>query len=393
MKIKNIVLPAMLIHLTVLCSASGNPDPVSTLTVLENTMEIAGIPGMAALVMKNGEIESEYYLGMADIESDRPVNAETLFMIASISKPVSSTALMILVQKGMVDLDARADLYLPFLIENPNFPDTDITIRHLLTHTSSLRDDWDVLDPLYTIDSGGGDSPVSLEELSREYFLEGGIWYSPNNFQRKKGPGEKYEYCNMNFSLVALIVEYVDGRSFDIFCKDEIFKPLGMQQSSWFLKDVDSSSVAIPYEVSRSGAEEIGHYGYPSYPDGQLRTSVREYSRFVSQFLNPGNGPLNTDTVHTFLSIQFPETAPYQAIAWNYDEFESFFVRRYLGYKPSHTGGDPGVATAVIMDPDEKAAVILFINGYKTSTRAIKAVYIDTLKALCREAGISPRQN
>jgi len=391
MAIRNLFL--LLCGALLLCSCSHSDPPADTQAVLEAGMDASGIVGLAAVVVRDGEVASRYYLGWADIEKERPVEGDTLFMIASISKPVTATAVMMLAERGQIDLDENADAYLPFALENPHHPGAKITPRMLLTHTSSLRDDWDTLDPLYTIESGGGDSPYGLETMVRNYFLPGGDWYDLEaNFDKRRGPGERWEYCNLGFGVLGLLVEAVDGRGFDQFCEEEIFAPLGMTGASWFLRDADVARLAIPYEVTEDGPLPIGHYGYPSYPDGQLRTTAEEYARFVSVFLLEGRFEggrlLKEETVREFLTVPYPDVADHQAIAWNYDEFESFLVRRYMGYKPAHTGWDPGVETVVVMDPENDAAAILFLNSTRTNSGADKTVYVDILGALFREAGM-----
>ena len=374
----------------VVAETAGSAD---TNVIVENqllwTMEKARIPGLAALTMKDGEVVGEYYLGYADLEEGRPVDADTRFMIASMSKPVTAAALMLLVQRGELDLDADINRYLPFEVRNPAYPAKPITARMLLAHTSSIRDDWDVLDPLYTLESGGGDSKVSLMELSTAYLVSGGRWYDPaTSYYSGLSPGESRRYCNIGYALLGLIIEEIDGRSYDVFSREEILDPLGMESASWLLKNTDAARTAMPYEVNRRGVRALGHYGYPDYPDGQLRTTIRDYARFLEVFLDPQNGLLDPPVRTEFLTIQFPDADPHQAVAWHYDEFESAFVRNIIGYLPAHTGGDPGVITYGVMDPDSGSAVLLFLNGSRTNFGSVKSVYVDTLDALCFEAGI-----
>lgn len=357
-----------------------------TLGILEEARANAKIPALAALTIRDGEVLNQYYLGKPDLDGNHITAQDTTFMCASISKPVTATAIMLLVQDGQIDLDNRADAYLPFPLSNPHFPGEAITVRMLLTHTSSLRDNWDVLDPLYTISDGGGDSLVGLEKLNREYFLPGGLWYGEKeNFQRRKGPGEIHEYCNMNFALLGQMVEEVAGQTFPDFCREMIFEPLGMDNTTWMLADADITRLAVPYNVSRSGTEALPHYGYPSYPDGQLRTTVGDYGRFMTIFF-PGGDLLSTSVREEFLRVQFPEVHMYQALAWNYDEFENGIIRRMIGIVPAHTGGDPGVATIAVMNPENRTAVVIFTNGFRTNNKGIIALYVKILSTLWREA-------
>ena len=354
---------------------------------LRTHMDKAGIPGLAALTMRNGDIVGEYYLGTADARKNLAVSPETQFMLASISKPVTAASVMLLAQHGQLNLDDRADSYLPFELVHPGYPEHDITVRMLLSHTSSLSDNWDVLDSLYTLDSGGGDSPVSLKELAREYLIPGGRWYEEDSNFAEDEPGTHHEYGNINYALLGLIAETISGMPFDVLSRDELLTPAGMSRSAWMLKDADPDNLAMPYEVNEDGeARSLGHYGFATYPDGQLRSTPRDYARFLALFWN--NTLFDQSTVDEFLRIQYPQVHKHQAIAWNFDEFESVLVRSFLGYKPAHTGGDPGVATIALMDPDEQSAVIVFINGYAPGFKSMKAFYLDILRTLCRQAGI-----
>ena len=116
---------------------------------------------MAITLVKDDEITYFKSFGYADIENKEEINEDTIFQIASISKTITGTAAMQLYEKGKLDLDQDINTYLPFKIINPYHPGVPITARMLLTHTSSILDNWDVIDPLYTIGLGGG-APSSL---------------------------------------------------------------------------------------------------------------------------------------------------------------------------------------------------------------------------------------
>jgi CubicO group peptidase (beta-lactamase class C family) len=196
----------------------------------------------------------------------------------------------------------------------------------------------------------------------------------------------------VNYALLGLIVERRSGQAFDDYCYETIFRPLGMDSTSWFLSGLDPRTIAIPYKVTKEGTEAIPHYGYPDYPDGQIRTTVEDLARFTSLYLNRGVAAgarvLEARTVEEILEVQYPDVNPNQAIAWNYDEFHHFLVRMFVGAKPAHTGGDPGVSTILVTDPETRSAVIVLMNGMAPGVHAQKAIYIDTLRRLCREAGI-----
>jgi CubicO group peptidase (beta-lactamase class C family) len=177
-------------------------------------MERAEIPGMAIGIISGGELIHVAGYGYADVEQGIPAEDSTIFMIASISKTVTATAMMVLESRGEIDLDDDINEYLPFRIVNPHVPDGTITFRTLLTHTSGIIDNWNVYDPLYTIDSGGGDSPVTLDRLMRGYFLPGGEYFDPDANFSTSPPGTQYEYSNIGYSLVGYLVQEISGTDF-----------------------------------------------------------------------------------------------------------------------------------------------------------------------------------
>jgi CubicO group peptidase (beta-lactamase class C family) len=133
---------------------------------------------------------------------------------------------MKLYDQGKLDLDDDINDYLPFRISHPNFPDEKITFRMLLAHTSSLRDNWEVYDSLYTLPEGG-DSPLELQSFVRDYFSEGGEFYSPSeNFATEK-PGQSFSYCNMGYSLLGALLEQISESPLVSTCRRRSSGPWG----------------------------------------------------------------------------------------------------------------------------------------------------------------------
>ncbi|HNO86064.1 MAG TPA: serine hydrolase domain-containing protein [Anaerolineales bacterium] len=323
----------------------------------------AKIPGAALLFMRDGQVESSKGYGLADVESGRGVDADTLFTVASVSKPVTATALMTLYEQGKFELDDDINDYLSFEVRNPTFADTPITFRMLLTHTSSIVDS-SAYERFYTLKKEPvlPDSPISLEEFVTSYFDPQGEWYDTEENFLKEAPGVAYYYSNMGYGLIGYLVEQISGMPFNEYCKQAIFEPLGMEHSAWFFKDVDVNQVAVPYGYDdlRREPKPFGFYGYPTYPDGALKTSVNEYARFLSVFINEGRTLeggqfLKPETVaemlrtQSLLGIEAPAAVGF---AWHYDG-ESYL----------HTGGDPGISTLVYFNPEADRAVIFFTNG------------------------------
>ena len=350
--------------------------------------------GMQAAYISHGELTWVGSYGIKTYQTNDRINVSTLFMTASISKPVTALALMKLYDEGMLGLDDDINNYLPFSVRNPNFPDQKITFRMLLSHVASFRDNWDALEIGYTIDHGG-DSPISLEDFLKSYLLEGGEYYDREKNFLTEAPGEHERYSNVGFALIGYLVERISGRLFNEYMREEVFIPLNMQNTYWFLSEAPHDNIATPHnmpykETDFKGTQILNHFGYPEYPAGQLRTTVTDYAQILKMMVNngavDGHQFLKRQTVDEFLRVQYPEADKWQAISWNYNEFENFIYNMVMPRRPSHTGLDPGMSTVVSFDPEEKTGVLIFSNSPTTTLRTEKIIYLDMVKRLFKEA-------
>jgi CubicO group peptidase (beta-lactamase class C family) len=357
-------------------------------------MKKAGLIGMQVAYVSGSDMIWQGSYGTKEFNGKEPVDDHTLFMIASCSKPITALGILKLKDLGKLSLDDPINQYLPFQVIHPGTPGDEITIRMLLSHVSYIRDNWEVLMPLYTLEQGG-DSPIPLGEFLRAYLVEGGKFYHPSeNFSIEPNTAE-FAYCNVGYALLGYLIEEVSGMSFRQFMEKEIFIPLGMTQSFWFLADIPHDNIARPHEMPHKRSDitvprMLPHFGYPDFPDGQLRTTASDYGRFLQLLLNRGraNGSqfIHPATVEDFLRIQYPETNKYQAIAWNYNEFDSFLYYLLMPRLPSHTGADPGVATAVSFDTASGTGAVIFTNSPPTRFGDQKIFYQEIMKRLLEEA-------
>lgn len=337
---------------------------------LPRIMKSQKMPGLSALVIRAGTIRWQRHLGFADLEQQQTVTADTLFMLASVSKTVTAVAMMALVDDGAVTLDEPIDAYLPFTVRNPRFPDTPITFRMLLTHTSSINDAASVYDNYYT----QGDSPIPLEDFLAGYFTPGSDYYDPDNFLNA-APGKKYRYSNEGTALLGLLVQRMSGQSFEDFCANRIFLPLGMIDTAWRLAALDASRVALPYAFKRGkGYVSYGHYGYPDIPNGALRTTATQLAKFLMMFMNGGsyNGHtvLQPATVTEMTAAQIPGIDPAQGLIWYHQRIRQHAM---IG----HDGGDDGVSTAMFYEPATGTGIIVLANGNKGADAVLKRILLD----------------
>lgn len=335
--------------------ASG-PLPTVDTTALDPfftaQMQKAKVPGLSVAVVGKGHIKWAKAYGVADIAENKPVTTDTLFMLASVSKTVTAVALMKLFEDPALglSLDQDVDAKLPFKVRNPRFPDVPITFRMLLTHTSSLIDSdayWALATPEPLVQ---GDSPIALLDFDRDYVAKNDSW-------ARTRPGTTFAYSNTGASLIGLLVEKISGKNLQDYSKAKIFDPLGMTESSWFLKGLDTTHIAMPYRGTPASA--TGHYGYPDYPAGQLRTSAPQLARFLLMFAQKGTcgqRVLAETTVNEMEKIQVPAVDGTQGLVWYYDTKGGTKV---LG----HNGGDQGVSTDMFFDPATGSGYVLLSNG------------------------------
>lgn len=343
------------------------------------TMQTRHIPGVTTCAIKDGQIIWTSAHGWASVEDSIETADTTLFMLASVSKTITGVALMQLWEQGLFGLDDDINDYLPFAVHNPNYPDSTITFRHLLTHTSSIIDNWDVM-PYWP-----GDSPIPLGQYLADYLVPGGAYYDSSLNYSFLPPGTQWRYCNIAVALAAYSVETISD-SFPIHCRDSIFTPLDMYETSWFLADLDTHNIAMPHFWDGSTYLPYGHYGYSDYPSGQLRTSSLQLARFLIAFQQHGQIDtvriLDSTTVELMTTLQCPSLNPIQGLIWRRT---LLLGSRWIW---GHEGGDLGVRTSMSYCPAETSAAIVLTNGESNDgTLSI----LDALFDYAAEYGIDER--
>lgn len=329
---------------------------------IERQMEMYHIPGAAACIVKDGQVDWTGAYGYAIIEEDIETADTTLFLLASISKTFIAVAVMQLWEDGLFDLDDDIDDYLPFSVRNPNHPATPITFRMLMAHVSSINDNGDILGGFWT---WGEDSPIPLGVALEEYLTPGGDYYDDNNYHGWP-PAGAYDYSSVGACLAAYLVEVInpDHHSFAEYCNENIFAPLDMNETSWFLADLNIDNIAMPYGWNGYDYVPYEHHGHPGYPSGQLRTSTLQLARHLGAFMQFGRIDevriLDSTTVEMMTQVQYPNLNPSVGLIWVW----SFSGQRLIC---GHSGSSWGARTEMRYYPEESNGVIVLTNIDNTS--------------------------
>ena len=331
-------------------------------TFIENRMKESGIVGIGAAIIIDKKIAWIKGYGYADKDKKTPFTPTTIMNIGSIAKTFTGVCLMRAIEDKKLSLDEDINNYLPFKITNPFFPNEKITLRNLATHTSSIADRYPFYDSTYHY---GGDSPEPLGSFLKNYFDPGGKYYAKDNFLSHK-PGTYRDYSNIAAGLAGYIVETVTGKKLNEYSKQYIFKPLKMDNTGWFLSEIDLANHSKLYDKQGDTLKPIPLYGILTYPDGGVRTSVSELSRFFIALLNEGvyEGVriLKKESVDEMLRFQF--TASNKPGNINLSELNSgiFWATKLNVTKIGHSGTDAGVKTEMLSDLSKEVGVILFTN-------------------------------
>jgi len=307
-------------------------------------------PGCALGVSRNGQTIVERGYGMANLETGTPIQSSSIFHVASVSKQFTAAAIMLLARDGKLSIDDNIRKYLP---EIPDYG-TPITIRHLLTHTSGLRDQW------------------SLIYLARGRFEEDRITEADvmDIVARQKAlnftPGAEYVYSNTGFTLLGVIVKRVSGQSLKDFAAERIFTPLGMAHTHFH----DDYTMLVPgrasaYEPVGGGRGwRVGIPNFDVYGATSLFTTVGDLLKWEANFDAPVVGDVATlARMQTVTPLTSGDTSNYGF---------GLALGTYRGAKlVEHNGADAGYRSYVGRFPELGTAIAIECNAATANTTAL----------------------
>ncbi len=362
------VITVLLVCTAGLCFAQEGKLAPERRSQIENAvtkfMATSGAPGVSVAVVVNGERAWSAGFGMADLENNVPVTAQTLFRLASVSKPITATAAMHLWEQGKLDLDAPIQKYCPA------FPQKEwpITTRQLMGHLGGVRH--------YRSESEGDQEVNNTRHFDDP--IAGGIQFFANDPLFAK-PGTKFHYSTQGFTLIGCAIEGAAKEKYIDYVRENIFQPAGMTHTQW-----DDRFAVIPhrtrfYSKSKSGAVENSEFLDASYkiPGGGWLSSADDMANFEVAIL--ADRLLSRKTRDAMWTPQ--QTAAPVVDAEKHDSYAlGWGTGNSAGVADvGHGGGQQGTSTSIMLAPHQHMGVVVLANmdGVDASSLAV-----DVLKLL-----------
>jgi len=310
-------------------------------------------PGAALAILKDGSILYKKGYGIANLEYDIPITPSSIFHIASVSKQFTVFSILLLEKQGKLSLDDDIRKYIP---EVPDFGKT-ITLSHLASHTSGLRDQWNLLSMAgWRMD----------DVITKEHVLKLVSKQKELNFN----PGDEFAYCNTGFTLLAEVVSRIAELSFAEFTKANIFEPLEMN-NTLFYDDHEKivKNRAYSYK-SASGGYKKSVLNYANVGATSLFTTVEDLSLWAMNF--------NDIKVGDSTIINKMNTPAVLNNGKNFGGALGQFVGEYKGLKEiQHGGADAGYRSYLTRFPDENFSVVVFSNSAEFNPGRIAHKVVD----------------
>ena len=352
----------------VITLSCGSPEQRAE-KIINTYMQKTGTVGLSVAVVKDNKIIYTHAFGKSNIEKQTDLKPDDIFRIASISKSFTTTALLTLVEKGSVSPDTDVSEIIGFQIRNPKYPEVPITVKMLLSHSSSLNDSQEY----YSLDII---NPAVNPDFAKCY----------NDYM----PGTKYQYCNLGFNTLGTIVEKVSGIRFDKYVSQNVLQPLNLKASfnvddfngitftTLYTPDTTGFSVSgkikfNPSEnayLSRAPVIDSGKYilGYSAplfSPTGGMKISAPDLAKYMMMHMNYGVEPQSGVRIIKEESSKLMQTP---VIETGEEGKYCFALNRITNLIPGetmtgHTGSAYGLLSAIYFQPEKKFGIVMITNG------------------------------
>jgi len=343
---------------------------------LQAIMKQLKVVGLSVAVVKKGEIIYSHSFGLKDIESNTPLTDQNMFRIASISKSFSATSIMQLAEAKKLSLDDDFSKLVGFKIRNPKYPNTIITLKMVMSHTSSIND---------------SQGYFNLDVINPEKNTDWAKCY--NDYE----PGKGYQYCNLNYNMVGTVIEKISGERFDQYVKHHILDPLKLY-GGYCVDSLDNKRFATLYAYDSATQsftaspaayaprrEEISNYtmGYSTpifSPTGGMKISATDLAKYMTMHMNGGN--YKGVTIISKKSSAFMQTpiADVEGYGLAISNLNDLIPGKMM---TGHTGSAYGLYSAMFFNPKEKFGIVVITNGCNgTYTNDINDVLRTTINSL-----------
>lgn len=337
--------------------------------VIDDLLGWHEVAGLAVAVVRDDEVVARGF-GVRDVGSGAPVTPETMFHLASVSKPFVATAIVSLAMnpaagESLLVLDAPISEWVPeFTLADGR--EGEVTARGLLSHTSGLPD---------VTDYGWHDPQLGDEALSE-------FARSLSDWRLQSEPGSRFSYSNAGFELLGLLLARVMGTTFEDAVRRQVLTPLGMRSSTFLRSEVPGHLAASPH-VGMPLAVPAGAYPYTRRhaPSSSLHSNLLDLCRWMQAHFEPtpgttdGKGPrldagLLDLVSQPVVSVGEPPWGESQALGWAVGSHRG---RRTL----SHSGADPGFGSKLVLVPEHLTGVVVLANSNAVPTSALAAAALD----------------
>lgn len=331
---------------------------------IQQAMAVQHVPGLAIGVTRDGETVYAKGFGTLRVGGQEPVTTDTLFHMASVTKPFVATAVVQLVEQGRVDLDLPVAHYLPhWTMQDGRY--REITVRQMLSHTAGMPD----------VSDYGWEQPEYDDGALRRYVC------SLTGASLIAAPGEQCVYSNTAFEILGDLIAEVSGETFEGYVHRYILEPLGMASSTLLMPNPVPPQWAAPHVTGPAGeivTWEFYPYNRRHAPSSTLHSNVTDMNRWALANLNRGELEGNRILNPASYELLWNPTGS----MGNVQVGLSWFLGEHNGHRTvSHSGGDTGFASNLVLVPALKLSVVVMINLLSASelTLRVSAAALDLL--------------
>jgi CubicO group peptidase (beta-lactamase class C family) len=328
----------------------------ATWYITNQLIKNGNVPSVVMALVDDQEVVWQEAFGYADLEEKKFASVDTVYRVASVSKPFTSLAIMKLYEEGVIDLDAPITDYLPDFSVKSRFPDSDpITIRSIMAHRAGLPSSSVRLESDFELESYERMSLEDIVKSLKDQYVAYPVGY-------------RYKYQNVGCSLLGRIIEVVTGSEFADYMQDNILNPIGMNDSSFLSSPEIQGKLARGYNLDLDQSILVSYPDISDLPAGNLYTTLIDMTKALKFLFREGevngNQLIKKETLEMMYTDYYskPRDPTICGLSWNLPSLST--GNRVV----SKDGAIPGFATSFALLPDEKLGLIIIANTYTPLT-------------------------